>query len=188
MASQERQGQAMVLMMEAMAAAQFGDYKETVRLLTEALQIVPYNGELYHNRGMAYGKMQRWREALADFNRAIALDPHPSSYEQRSLVYYHLGDRHAAGQDLLEVMRIDPQRTFPLMNLGWLCIEDKRYQEAIDYCTRVIGIEPTLAAAYTNRARAYLEIGDKARAFADLQKAKHLIDNGLDTSGQDLVE
>lgn len=188
MANQEHRTQAAILMMQAMQAAQFGDYQETVRLLTESLQKYPDNGEAYHNRGMAYSKMQRWQEALSDFNHAIALEPHPSSYEQRGLIYYHLGDRHSAYQDWQETLRMDPGRTFPLINLGWLCIEEKRYQEAIDHCTQAIDVEPTLAAAYKNRAQAYLELGDKAQAFADIQKAKYLVESGLDSSDQDLVE
>lgn len=182
MASQEHEGAAMLLMMRAMMAGEAGDYGEAAQLLTEALQIAPLNGEIYHNRGLAYSRMQRWREALPDFNRALALDPHPSSFEQRSLVYYQLKDLPAAIQDLQAVLQIDSQNTFALVHLAWFCIEDGRYKEAIDYCSQAIAIEQTSASAHAHRAQAYLRIGDKERAFADFQKAKHLVESRQDTS------
>jgi tetratricopeptide (TPR) repeat protein len=185
----ERQKEASLLVWQAKDAFMwYGDYEETISLLTKAIQLDPDSGEIYHNRGMAYCNLQRWSEALADFNRAIALAPHPSSYEQRGIVYYQMGDRESARKDLEQALRMDPRRAVPLVNLGWLCIEEGRYREAVDYCTRAIAIEPTLSSAYTNRARAYLELGDSLRGLADLQRADELAKSGRDTSNVDVRE
>lgn len=67
-----------MLMGQAMDAAKmYRDYKEAIRLLTRAAQLDPNNGEIYHNRGMAYSYLKRWHEAISDFSRAISLSPHP---------------------------------------------------------------------------------------------------------------
>jgi len=165
-----------------------GNYAEAVRLFTEALQHDPNNSEIYHNRGMAYSYLERWREAISDFNRAISLSPHPSSYEQRGLAYYQIGDRDSAFKDWQQALRMDPRRTFAVINLAWLAIEEGQFQQAIELCSHAILVEPTLAKAYENRARAYLEMGDQTRGLADLQTARELVASGRDTSDIDRSE
>ena len=188
MSSTGRDPRVMLLMAQAMDAAARGSYSETIRLLTQVLQSYPNFGEAYHNRAMAYSRLGRPREALADFSHAIALDPHPSAYEQRGLLYYELGDRPSARRDWEQALRLEPRRTLALINLGWLAFEDGRYQECIDLSTRAIGVEPSAASAYFNRARAYHAQGNMANAFADLQKGRYLVENGLDTSNSDVGE
>lgn len=165
-----------------------GNYAEAVRLFTQALQHDPNNGEIYHNRGMAYSSLERWREAISDFSRAISLLPHPSSIEQRGMAYYQIGDRDSAFNDWQQALRMDPRRTFAIINLAWLAIEEGQFNQAIELCSHAILVEPTCAKAYENRARAYLEMGDRTRGMADLQTARELVASGRDTSDIDLSE
>lgn len=165
-----------------------GNYAEAVRLFTQAMQHDPNNGEIYHNRGMAYSNLEHWREAISDFSRAIALSPHPSSIEQRGLVYYQMGDRNSAFNDWQQALRMDPRRTFSIINLAWLAIEEGQFDQAIELCSHAILVEPTCAKAYENRARAYLEMEDRTRGMADLQTARELVASGRDTSNIDLSE
>jgi tetratricopeptide (TPR) repeat protein len=154
-------------------------------LLTQALQLAPGDGMILHNRGMAFASLQRWHESLADFNRAIALDPQPTTYEQRGLVHYHIGNRQAARQDWEQTLHLNPRRTLALGNLGWLSLEDRNFRQAIEYFNRIINIEPTFAKAYENRAKAHFEMGSLTEARADLTKARALIDSGQDTSNKE---
>ena len=180
---------AAVLLGQAMDTAKMsGDYAEAVRLFTQALQHDPDNGEIYHNRGMAYNSLEHWREAISDFSHSISLSPHPSSYEQRGLAYYQNGDRDSAFNDWQLALRLDPRRTFAIINLAWLAIEEHQFQQAIELCSHAIIVEPTCAKAYENRARAYLEMGDQARGLADVQTARELVSSGRDTSDVDLGE
>lgn len=77
---------------------------------------------------------------------------------------------------------MDPRRTFATINLAWLAIEEGQFRQAIELCSHAILVEPTCAKAYENRARAYLELGDRARGMADLQTAHELVASGRDTS------
>ena len=180
---------ATVLLGQAMDAAKMMDnYTEAIRLFSEALQHDPNNGEIYHNRGMAYSSLERWREAASDFSRAIALSPHPSSYEQRGMAYYQIGDRGSAFKDWQQALLMDPRRTFAIINLAWLATEEGQFPQAIELCSHAIFYEPTFAKAYENRARAYLEMGDQTRGLADLQTARELVASGRDTSDVDQSE
>jgi tetratricopeptide (TPR) repeat protein len=178
--------EAMMLMGQAMDAIMLmGNLAEGIRLFDQAIRYDPTNGELYHNRGMAYAHMRNWRQALDDFTLAIKFSPAPSSYEQRAAVYVQLGDRQAARRDWEQAYRMNPNRATTLMNLGWLCVEERRFRDAIDFYTRAINAEPTLAAAYANRSKIYYEMGDRAHAFEDLQRARQLVESGADTSNRD---
>jgi len=174
---------------QAIETAMSENYVEAIRLFTEALRNDPdnnaNNGTVYHNRGMAYSSLERWREAISDFSHAISLSPHPSSFEQRGMAYYQIGDRDSAFKDWQQALRMDSHRTFTLTNLAWLAIEEGQFQQAIELCSRAILIEPTCAKAYENRARAYLEMGDRTRGLADLQTSRELVASGRDTSDMD---
>lgn len=130
---------AAVLFGQAMDTARMsGNFAEAVRLFTQALQHDPNNGEIYHNRGMAYSNLEHWREAISDFSRAISLSPHPSSYEQRGLAYYQSGDRDSAFNDWQKALQMDSRRTFSIINLAWLAIEEGQFQQAIELCSHAI--------------------------------------------------
>jgi tetratricopeptide (TPR) repeat protein len=182
----EREFQAMMLVSQAMDAAMFGDFEETISLLSQALQFAPNDAVIYHNRGMANARLEHWRDALADFSRAAQLDPQPTTYEQRGIVQYQMGNHAAARQDWEDALRLNPRRPLALANLGWACIEARDFRQAIDYLSRAISIEPTFGKAYENRARAYFEMGSVTQARADLAKARELVVSGQDTSDQDL--
>ncbi len=184
---------AAVLYGQAMEAARMSEnYAEAIQLFTKALQYEPNNspnsGVIYHNRGMAYSSLERWREAISDFSRAISLSPHPSAFEQRGMAYYQIGDKDSAFKDWQQALLMDPRRTFSMVNLAWIAIEENQFPQAIELCSLAISYEPTSAKAYENRARAYLEMGDQARGFADLQTARELVASGRDTSDVDQSE
>lgn len=186
MSNRDREFETMTLISQAMDAAMFGDYHQAIAYLTQAIQISPNNAEAYHNRGMAYARIQQWHNALADFGRSIALDRHPTGYEQRGLVHAQMGNSNAARQDWEEAVRLNPRRPLALALLGWYYNQARDYRKAIDYLSRAITAEPTYAKAYVTRAQAYRELGKLSQARADMQKARELMETRQDTSEQDL--
>ena len=54
-----------------------------------------------NNGGQAYGSKGENKEALADFDKAIELDPdYALAYSDRGRIYYILGEFERAGHDL----------------------------------------------------------------------------------------
>lgn len=179
---------AMGLMMEAVMAGQQGHYTRALDLLNQAIYLVPDNGELYHNRGMVYTRMEEYDRALSDFSRAIALSPHPGSFEQRGYVYKQIGDTEAARLDWEQVIEMDPSSTMALANLGYLLSQEgdiESCKRALALLDRSIESEPSVAQAYATRAEIYMVMGEPGKAFADMQIANHLIEQGHDTSNRD---
>src|SRR5688500_12169107 len=64
-----------------------------IESLTAVIARDPNNPEGYNVRGAAYGRAGRYRDAIADFDRAIELDPRFSrAYANRALVHVRNGE------------------------------------------------------------------------------------------------
>ena len=56
-----------------------------------------FRSQSYYNRGVVYVNQKKWELALADFNKAIAINPDFSQfYYNRGIIYYQLGDKQKA--------------------------------------------------------------------------------------------
>jgi tetratricopeptide (TPR) repeat protein len=129
-------------------------------------------------------RLKRYDEALADFSQAIALDQFGTAkfYEQRGIAYFEKGQTAEARDDWEYAASIDSGATVALIRLGSMSLEEERDPRAIDYFSRAIAAEPTLAVAFVNRSRAYLAMGQTVEAFDDLRRADELVQSGRDTS------
>lgn len=71
------------------------------------------------NRGWAYGQAQRWAEARADYDRAIALDPRSTiPYNERALLNLRLGKLDAALRDYQQALKRAPNAPYSLYGRG----------------------------------------------------------------------
>ncbi|HAT72406.1 MAG TPA: hypothetical protein DCS63_06285 [Elusimicrobia bacterium] len=78
-------------------------------IYTEAIKKHPTDARLHHKRGVAYGVMEYHDEALADFERAIALDPSvPSYYHDRGLALHRLKRNEEAVRDFTRLIELEP--------------------------------------------------------------------------------
>jgi len=82
---------------------------DALKLLTEALQANPNEG-LYRLRGIIFRTEGKEDEALADFDKAIAMQPKdPISLLQRAEISLARDDVKSAKRDLKEAIRVAPQ-------------------------------------------------------------------------------
>src|SRR5215218_4819153 len=56
-------------------AANAGEFEKAERFFTNAIRLDGNYPELWYNRALAKSKMKRYTEAIADYTRAIELDP-----------------------------------------------------------------------------------------------------------------
>lgn len=73
--------------------------------------------QAYHNRGALYADVTRqYDRALADFTKALAIDPaYALAYESRAIAYYHLGDYARAWADVERAQALGHQVSPPLL-------------------------------------------------------------------------
>jgi tetratricopeptide (TPR) repeat protein len=84
-------------------------YRPAIDAYTAAIRVAPYFG-LYNNRGNARKALGDLTGALADYNRAIALNPqYATAYLNRALVREAQGDLKGAQADYDQAIALNPQ-------------------------------------------------------------------------------
>jgi tetratricopeptide (TPR) repeat protein len=116
--------------------------------------------------------------AIADFTRAIQLDPNlASAYAGRGTEYYKKSDWDRAIADFTQAIRLDPKHSTTFANRGAAYNSKNDWDRAISDCTESIRLDPNYANAYRHRAFAYIQKGSYAQARADVNMALKLNPN-----------
>lgn len=143
-------------------------------LLDRALEIDPYLATAYVYRGAMLteaGGASAYEQAIENYNQALAIDPGSAvAYAYRGLVNIFTGDWMQSEEDLLQAAALDPYFEDPLWHLAFLYGSMYRYQEAVEYYTRVIALAQSSYQDYglLYRAQNYLMLGQYDLALADI--------------------
>jgi len=124
------------------------------------------------NRGINKGKAGDLDGALADFNRAVELDPKDSvAYYNRAYAKRLKKDPTGAIADYTKAIELDPKYADAYYNRGNTKADANDLSGAIADYNRAIEINPKYSHAYYNRGVARREKGDTAAADADFKRA-----------------
>ena len=147
------------------------DSKKVIEYLNEAIRLKP-NDEAYNNRGLVYYKLGQYREALADYNEAIRLNPDVADvYSNRGTIYFKLGQYQQALVDYNKAIIMKPKSADAYNNRGLAYGKLGQYQQAVDDFNQATSLKPDYIDAYNNRGFAYFLQGNKERGCSDAQKA-----------------
>jgi basic membrane protein A len=134
------------------------------------------------NRGINHQEQGQQDLAIADFDRAIELEPGlAEAYGNRGRAYAEMGDYDRAIADLNRTIELQPDLAEAYFNRGVAYWHKGDYDRAIADYDRAIELKPGLAEAYGNRGRVYAEMGDFDRAISDLDRAiaDHQVDGKI---------
>jgi tetratricopeptide (TPR) repeat protein len=146
---------------------------EALNVLREAVRIKPDSAAAHYHLGqfLCFPK-QDYREAIAEYSRAIELSPtNASGWLGRSSAYRMLGRWDKALGDATQGATLDPTRPN-----AWLALAEAswrlghRAQAIADY-SRAIHLKSDYVLAFRGRGRVYLELGQRETALADCSKA-----------------
>ena len=144
-------------------------YRPTEGDVTAWLAETPATVPELLDRGSRLMRAPRLKEAIADFDKAIALDPaSATALANRGMAQIQSGDVARAKQDLEAANKLDPRNGAVQSALGTLALREGRLQEAVVALTRAAELIPANAFAITNRADAYRRLGETDKALADL--------------------
>jgi tetratricopeptide (TPR) repeat protein len=127
----------------------------------------------YYERGNIWFDQQNYTAAIADYDRALALDPSLSrAVHNRGLAYALLGDDNAALRDYAEAIRLDPayrrayeNRVRLLERLVAEKPDETRLQQLADDYGRLAELIPEAAATYRyQQGLTLVRLGDRAAA------------------------
>jgi tetratricopeptide (TPR) repeat protein len=133
-----------------------GQHDAALAEINKALEISPYLGEAYFQRGCALEVMAKADLALDDFDRALRCDPQLAhAYLHRGRLRTEKGEFDAALADFDQVMNMRPNDAECYLNRG-ICLAKKgMVSDAADDFRRVLKL--TNHSDYADPARFYLD-------------------------------
>jgi DNA-binding winged helix-turn-helix (wHTH) protein/TolB-like protein/Tfp pilus assembly protein PilF len=109
-----------------------------------------------------------WQVGMAEYNRAIALDPsYARTYHVRGLSYAMHGATELALKDFERARQLEPLWLAPRAAAGNALFFARRYPEAIATLTEALEFDDRADNARTFRARAYLHSGQRELALKE---------------------
>lgn len=147
-----------------------------------ALQIDPGLAEAHATLGYVRHYDWEWEAAEQSFRRAIALN---SSYALARIWYANLlSGRSRVDEALAQVTaaaELDPLSPVVGSNVGWVLINARRYDEAIEALMPVVARDPAYVQAHSRLAAAYSFAGRHAEGVAEAETANRLAGNSAAT-------
>ena len=129
----------------------------------------------YYNRGIILLPQGDLEGAIADFTKAIELDPKDRlAYASRGFARFEKEDLDGVIADFSKVIDLDPQNGLAYSFRGSARGNKGNLAGAIADFTEAIDRDPKRADHYANRATAYRALGDKTRAASDERMVEQL--------------
>jgi tetratricopeptide (TPR) repeat protein len=122
--------------------------------------------------------MDRYAEALADFDRAIELDEkYAQAIAKRGETYRQMGRYAEALADFTRAIELDEKYAWAIANRGITYRQMGRYAEALADFTCAIALDEKDARAFASRGETHRIMGDYEKALADFDRAIELDEN-----------
>ena len=127
-------------------------------------------------KGVSYQDKGQWDKAIAEYNKAIEINPsYAEAYYNRGLAYAQgKGQFDKAISDWNKAIELNPSYAEAYNNRGNAYQAKGQYDRAISDYTKAIEINPSYAEAYYNRGVAYGRKGQYDQAISDCNKAIEL--------------
>jgi tetratricopeptide (TPR) repeat protein len=129
----------------------------------------PDHAYAYYCRGLAYGKLGQCDKAVADYTKAIELDPKDAKHwYNRGVDHEKLGQLDKALADYSKALDLDPKYTEAWLNRGVLyCDHLGQPAKAVADFSEAINLDPKDAKHWYNRGVAHKRLGELDKAVAD---------------------
>jgi tetratricopeptide (TPR) repeat protein len=144
-------------------------------LIVACSEIIGHGGNVawaYYNRGNAHRAKGENDRAIADYTRAIEINPkHANAFISRGMAYHAKGENDRAIADYTMAIVLNPKDVWAYYNRGNAHRAKGENDLAIADYTRAIEINPKHANAFNNRGIAYAALGKREEAIADCRRA-----------------
>ncbi len=137
----------------------------------------------YAYRGLTFEDQGRYGEAVALYEKAIAVDDRVAAarYLAASAILKQAPSETARAEvHLKRALALDPNFTQARLALGKICLRTERLEEAARYLEQVTAAEPDLAEGFYQLGQAYRRLKRAADAQAVFDKFKQLSDTQRD--------
>jgi len=147
-------------------------YRPTDGEVAAMVASTPTTAKGFIDRGRVLLDRERFGEGIADFDRAVALDPKDAAaLANRGLTRAWNDDLDLAARDIAAAAAIDPRNSVMLSARGLLAMQRGAFRDAVTAFTAALDSEPGDAFALGQRAIAYRSVGNSEAALLDAAAA-----------------
>ncbi len=126
----------------------------------------------YVKRGWASANKGEDDKAIADYTKALAIDPkNVNSYISRGAVWHAKGEDDKAIADYTKALAIDPKNVNSYINRGNAWHAKGEHDKAIADYTKALAIDPKNVNSYISRGAVWHAKGEYGKAITDYTKA-----------------
>lgn len=164
------------------------DKKESLLAWTEKfVQEYPQNSIPYLLKGDVYIRLNKYNEAVKEFDKAEELEPGLFLvYVAKGILYSFQNNYDLAIKNFTEAIKLKPNLADTYNNRGIVYYSQENCELALSDFEQAIKINPSFTLAYLGRGRTYQCLGESDLASNDFQKAKEINQEGV-TFGQQTV-
>lgn len=147
----------------------------------KSLKLDPSYYPAYINRGYAYLTLEKYKEALVDYNKALEFGDIPAAYAGRADTYYGMGEYNKAIDDYKKATTLNPSDAHSYCFLSLSNFEAQKYQDSIDAAQMSQQIDPTCGRQrlIETQARSFFALGNNDQALVYINKALAMGDYSL---------
>jgi len=159
----------------AMVRANQGDDIGAEKLLRQAIDLDAKEEKAHLNLALVLAKQQKFYEAQTEADLALKLAPQdPAVLAAAGRIKARVGNTKAGVALLRKAVALAPQSPKLRLELSMVLAEGYQFADALTENTEAIRLDPGSALAYLNRGRVLFDLGGKADAKPDFEKASHL--------------
>lgn len=153
------------------------NYSEAMKSINIAIRKLPkkdkeFTGQAYACRAHLYGITGDTVEALADYNRAVSLNPEDEDLQETlGQALYELSRYDEADAVYRKIISINPAGVTGYMGLGRNAYARENYEEAIRQYDNVLKMYDEYSSGYAFRGESYMKLGKYLEAVNDFIKA-----------------
>ncbi|MCK6580031.1 MAG: tetratricopeptide repeat protein [Anaerolineae bacterium] len=109
-----------------------GRTDEALETYAEAIRLDPAYRSALVNRGDLYLSLEEYASAIADYDRAIEVEPSGYAHNRRGIAYFNLNDYAAAEADFAAAFALEPDEAVFVRNRAAARFQLERYDEAAE--------------------------------------------------------
>jgi len=141
------------------------DNKGAIEYLRQAVALDPKNERNLRAMGTVYVDLEQFDEAIAAFEKAVAIAPTLASYELLGESYRRKGKYDLAEESLRDALRLGPAEYNVYVRLANVYFDNGKYDPALENLQKAIALDPKREYAYLGMAETYAKLKDFARAI-----------------------
>lgn len=148
------------------------DPEAAAQILEEVIREDPEILDAHVGLGLAYFALDRLDESLAEFDRAIEVDPNETAaWNYRGQIFYALERYEQAVSDFDQAISLEPDKAFYHRKKADALLSLEQFAGALKSANKAIELDETDPMNYVIRAWIYVGLEDQANAETDFREA-----------------